>query len=63
MRLSEESRRGWDKVALANGVSLTAFIEAIGLDMAERGIAVENRQGHDIIARARAIDQERRGRT
>jgi hypothetical protein len=62
VRLTDESLAGWNKVALGAGVSLTAFIEAIGLDMNERGVIPENRQGHDILNQARQIDQERRNR-
>lgn len=62
VRLTEDSLDGWYRVALGAGVSLTALMEAIGLDMAQRGVVPENRQGQEILVNARKIDQERRNR-
>lgn len=60
LRLSFEARRGWDRFCREQGVTLTAFVEAIGLELDERGM-VEGR-GPQVVERARQIDTERRNR-
>lgn len=61
LRLSDEARAGWEKACLATGVSLTALAEAIGLELYRSPGALGER-GPDIVAAARQIDAERRGR-
>lgn len=61
IRLSPEARRGWDKVTVAQGVTLTALVEAIGLVFDETGLSLLPAAGM-VVARAMAIDAERRER-
>lgn len=59
-RISPDSRRGWDRACLAAGVTMTALMEAIGLDLLEHGIRSD--AGREMVERARQIDLERRSR-
>lgn len=58
IRLTDDARRGWDRVVESEGVSLTALVEAVGLALHERREIIPK----DIIAAARAIDYERGSR-
>lgn len=58
LRLSPEARRGWDRLSRTEGVSLTALIEALGLELDERR-APTDPYGLAVVERARRIDHER----
>lgn len=60
LRLTEDAAAGWNRVTESNGITMTAYAEAIGLSMYEHGIHTE--AGRLIIERARQIDAERRSR-
>lgn len=57
-KLSDEARRGLRRFCSDRGVSLTAFIEAIGLTLDER----QPLEVDEVVARAKVIDDERRAR-
>lgn len=59
VRLSPDSRKGWERAALLGGVTLTALVEAIGQQLLEQQGTVTNAA---VLTMARAIDQERRNR-
>jgi hypothetical protein len=59
-RISLDARRGWDRGCLAGGVTMTALMEAIGLELLEHGVRSD--VGHEVVERARQIDLERRSR-
>lgn len=58
MRISDDARRGLDRVATRYGVTLTALLEAMGRYLDEDPTRVH--QG--VIETARQIDFERRSR-
>lgn len=58
LRLSPEARRGWDRLSSEEGVSLTALIEALGLELDEHR-APTDPYGWTVVERARRIDHER----
>lgn len=60
--MSEEAFDGWTGFAAANGVTLGALVEALGLQLVGRNAAPESETGRQIIAKARDIDRERRSR-
>jgi len=60
LRLTPEARRGWEKACRDHGVTLTAFVEAIGLALDEHGVVPGS--ALEVIERARQIDSERRTR-
>lgn len=59
VRLSPDSRRGWERAALRGGVTLTALVEAIGMTLLDQDGTVTNAA---VLTLARMIDQERRNR-
>jgi hypothetical protein len=56
VRLTPEARAGLDRFTVRRGVTLTAYLEALGL------LADGDPTAEAVFARARAIDQERRSR-
>lgn len=58
IRLTDEAREGWDKACTEQRVTLTALMEAAGLELAEGRGAVTART----IRRAAAIDRARSSR-
>jgi hypothetical protein len=63
VKLTDESYEAWHGFAAANGVSVTAIVEAMG----ERFAAVNNGTqlapaGAEMVTRAREIDEARRRR-
>lgn len=58
IRLSDDAREGWDRVCTDERVTLTALMEAAGLELAEGRTAVSART----IRRAAAIDRARASR-
>lgn len=58
VRLSVEAREGLDRVCLEHGVTLTAYIEALGLLYADGTIEARA----EVFALARRIDRDRRSR-
>jgi hypothetical protein len=60
--LTDTARDGWQALADSHGVTLTALIEAIGLELAEKGEG--KLEVDDVIGRARQvmIDRLRRAR-
>lgn len=58
LRLTFDARRGWDRVCRDNGVSLTALVEAIGLEMDDRHQPIPP----EVIELARTIDHDRKTR-
>jgi hypothetical protein len=61
IRLTEEAHAGWARACANSGVTMTALIEAIGLELHRTPSALGDR-GPDILAAARAIDHERGSR-
>lgn len=61
LRLSDDARRGFDNFCTAYGVTLTALVEAIGLEMSRNPSKLAER-GEDILTEARRIDFERASR-
>jgi hypothetical protein len=61
MRLTPGARAGYEKVCLAQGVTLTALMEAIGCVFLESGVR-ELPAAQMVLDRARMIDAERRSR-
>ena len=59
--LSEESRKAWGDFALANGCSITALLEVLGLELAEEEEEAEPHREQWVIA-ARRVDGIRRRR-
>lgn len=57
-RLSEPSWRAWDRLVTAEGVTMTALCEALGLELHEGRWRPTER----VLARARRIDRDRRSR-
>lgn len=57
-RVSDEARRGWDKLLDRHGVSFTAVIEATGRALDERDGKLVY-EPDDVIEVARSIDRER----
>ena len=58
LRLTDHARAGWDRFCTAERVTLTALVEAIGLELAD---------GHDfippeVVERAATIDRHRKSR-
>lgn len=60
-RLSDRSRSGWEKACLRAGVTLTALIEATGLEL-HNGPIDSTERGARIVELARQIDLDRRAR-
>lgn len=60
VRLSEEARAGWERACLRYGITLSAYIESIGIELARNDVRTD--QGMDVIERARQIDLDRRSR-
>lgn len=58
IRLTDEARDGWDRVCADERVTLTALMEAAGLELAAGRTAVSART----IKRAAAIDRARASR-
>lgn len=58
LRVTEEARSGWDRLATEERVTMTALVEAIGLDLAEGRTVVPGRT----IRRAASIDRARSSR-
>ena len=56
--VSEESFQAWRRFADAQGVSVTALIEAVGLELAS--VERPSPTLRSIVARARQVDTERR---
>lgn len=57
--VTEKSYRGWDKVASRENVTLTAFLEALGLEFADGTLKLPAR----VCEQARRIDRARRSRS
>lgn len=63
LRLTQEARRGWERIALRHGLTLTALAEAIGQAFDERpDVMASVPEWQQVIAEAQRIDQERRSR-
>jgi hypothetical protein len=62
LRLSDEARAGWDRACGMAGVTLTALVEAIGLELHRTGGKALGDRGPDLVEAAKAIDLERRRR-
>ena len=58
VRLSEDARRGWDRLCTDNGCTLTAVLEALGRELDAGRSPVPER----VLKAAREIDRERRSR-
>lgn len=58
MRISDEARRGFDRLATRHGVTLTALLEALGQLVEAQPDALPP----EVIDAARRIDFERRSR-
>jgi cytochrome c oxidase subunit IV len=59
VRLSDDARRGWERLALRYGVTMSALMEAVGVRlMSGEGEPVPA----ELIELARKIDYERRRR-
>lgn len=58
LRLTEESRAGWDRACSTHRVTMTALAEALGLALAENVDLVPR----DVVERAALIDRQRRSR-
>jgi len=59
VRLSDDARRGWERLALRHGVTMSALMEAVGLRLVSgdhEPVAAE------LLELARRIDYERRRR-
>ena len=54
-RVSDESRRGWERATFAHGCTFSALVEALGLALDERGWDPPA----DVVERAQQIDRER----
>ena len=61
-RLSPEAAAGWRDFCRANGVSLTAFMEVAGLDLAADSAPSNILDRRRMVEEARAIDMQRRVR-
>lgn len=57
-RLTDRSRAAWDRTLSQEGVTITAFLESLGLEMAESKWHPPAR----VIKRARQLDRERHSR-
>lgn len=57
-RISDEARRGWDKLCNRHGVSFTAIIEATGRALDERDGKLVY-EVDEVVEVARRIDRER----
>ena len=58
VRISDEARRGFDRLATSHGVTLTALLEALGQLIESTPDAIPP----EVIDAARRIDFERRSR-
>ena len=58
LRLTEDARRGWDRFATSERVTVTALIEAIGLELRDGRKLFSART----VNRAAAIDRARSSR-
>ena len=61
-RLSAEAAAGWREFCRANGVSLTAFMEVAGRDLAEDSAPSSVKARQEMVEAAREIDMRRRER-
>lgn len=61
LRLTPEARMGYERVCEAEGVTLAALVEAIGLTFYESGVT-KLPAAQMVLDRARGIDLERRSR-
>lgn len=61
IRLTQEAHSGWDRACRISGVTMTALVEAIGLEL-ERTPTALGERGPDILEAARQIDWERGSR-
>lgn len=58
IRLTDDARAGWDRFCADERVTLTALIEAIGLELAGRNAVI----APAVVERAAAIDRQRKSR-
>jgi hypothetical protein len=58
-RLTDEAAQAWDRLVTAEGVTVTALVEALGRELGE-GTWRPTRRA---VERARQIDRERRSRS
>lgn len=58
-RLTDQAGGAWDRLATSEGVTITALVEALGLELDEK----RWRPTAATITRARQIDRDRRSRT
>ncbi len=58
IRLTDDARAGWDRLCAAERVTMTALVEAIGLELGDGRNVVTRRA----IDRAADIDRERKSR-
>ena len=61
-RLSKKAAAGWRDFCDANGISLTAFLEIAGLDLADDSSPSKVPERRKMVEKAKAIDTRRRGR-
>ncbi|MEM7467975.1 MAG: hypothetical protein AAF387_13960 [Pseudomonadota bacterium] len=61
-RLSQKAAAGWRDFCDANGVSLTAFLEVAGLDLADDDTPSKIEARRQMVAKAKLLDTKRRGR-
>lgn len=47
IRLSPEARAGWERACVRYGITMTAYIEAIGLELAENDVRTDQGHGRD----------------
>ena len=62
-RLSEASAEGWRSFCAANGISLSAFLEVVGLNLAGDTAPSRIPEREQMVQSARTVDIERRRRS
>lgn len=58
VRLSPEAREALDRLCTEQGITLTAYFEALGLCLADGTLRIRP----EVVKRARQIDRDRRSR-
>ena len=61
-KVSKESADGWKNFCDNNGITLSAFIEVAGLQLANESAPPNVRERQLMVEKARKIDQQRRSR-
>lgn len=61
-KISSDAAKGWRDFCAGNGITISAFLEVAGLELAEEKIPLTIEARQRMVKAARTIDQKRRSR-